>query len=164
MEMGEQNNLTECAKVRESYGLNRTEVAEEIGISLPVYSITEKQSRPVSLNRMEKLFHQIHHASKRIISRKHQQAQDLELNTYCSDGKQFNSIEEAIEDELDFELHYEILTEDLFQEILMQYIFKNKTVVKASADTGVCEEVLKKRLEKEGIPFEMGDNWEKLVK
>lgn len=156
--------LTEFTKIRMSYGLKQQEVAEEIGISGPVYSLQERQARNTTKKTSEKLFYNIHHAAHRILKRKKEMAEDLELNSYRKpEGVEFESIEDEIQAELDAELHYYPLTDELFSDILVQYIYKEKTVVRAAAETGVCELELKKRLIKEGIPFEMGDNWEKLV-
>lgn len=157
-------NITECTKARLGYGLTQSEVAKRLGISIPVYSLSEQRKRNVSVERMEKLYYDIHHAGVSIVKEKEKMANDINLNTYAGKNNgEFNNDEE-IQDELDFELHYEQLTEKMYQTVLMKYVFKGKTVVRAAADLGLCEDELRRRLDKDGHEYIMGDSWESLVR
>lgn len=162
--MTKQNEqITECTRVRESYGFTQTDVARALGLSITSYSLTEKQTRKVSKDRSERLYYEIHHACTKLVEKQNNLAEDLEANTFTKETTGVFSDEEEIQEELNFKMHYKQLTEKLYQEILLKYIFKGKTVVNAAANTGVCESTLRRRLEKDGIPHEVGDNWENLV-
>lgn len=152
----------ECTRVRESYGLKQNEVAQEIGISEPVYSLHERQKRQVTYNRSEKFFYQVNHACESIVAKRKAMSEDLELNTYKK-TEEFESIEDEIDDELRFELQYVPITDEIYMDILLKYVFRKKTLVRAAVEYGVCEQELENRLTRDGHKFERGDNWEKLV-
>lgn len=153
----------ECTRVRESYGLKQNEVAQKIGISEPVYSLHERQKRNASINRMEKFYYEVNHACKQLLDERIEKSKDLELNTY-QQTEEFDNIEDEIDAELQFELHYVPITDEIYFDILLKYIFRKKTLVRAAAEYGVCEQELENRLIKDGHKYEKGDNWERLVK
>lgn len=157
------DGMTECERIRRSFGMTQSEMAKAIGVSAPVYSLQERGKRKMSKEHSERLVYRVSHAGHRVVKEKEKLANDLDANTYKAE-KEFQTVEEAIESELEFELHYIQLTEKLFNKILNKYILVGKTVVRAAADTGVCEEQLKRRLDRENLSYIMGDKWETLVK
>jgi len=152
---------TEFTKIRESFNLTKKEVADEIGISEPVYSLKERDARKASQKGKEKFFYELNHACERIYNRKKKASESLELNTYVQ-TKEFNTEEEAIEDECSLELHYPPITDKQYMKMKRQ-ILGGKTVIQVAVREGVDDRELEKLLQREGIGYEYDEKTTSLM-
>lgn len=143
---------TEYTQLREEYNLTKTEVANELGMSLPAYSVKERGERNVLPKTKEKFFYQLGNACHKIRKRKKEWSESLELNTYVK-TRQFSSEEEEMEDEKAFKLHYPLITVEMYA-TFVKYIQEGCTVVQVAVREGIDEEELRDMLDKDEISYE----------
>lgn len=154
-------NKTEFTKIRESYNFTKKEVADEIGISEPVYSLKERDARKASQQGKEKFFYQLCHACETIYNRKKQKSDSLALNSYIQE-KVFNTEEEAIEDECEMELHYQPITKKHYKKMERQ-IIGGKTVIQVAVREGVDDRELGSLLKQAGVDYVYDTGYEKTL-
>lgn len=151
----DEEGKTEFTRIRESFNLSKADVAREIGISLPVFSLKERGKRSTTQEGLMKFERDLWVACTNIVNRKERDSEDLGVNTYFK-VRSFDTVEEEIQDELAFGLVYRHITEKLYKELLRE-LMKGKTIIQVCVRAGVDELELCKLLKRDGLEFEMGN-------
>lgn len=154
---------TEYEGARLSYGYTMKEIAEELGITEPVYYLYESGKRVYkSESKREEFLYKIYQACERLQQRQIAVTSDLAKNTYKSD-KEFDTVEDAIIDETSFELSYRKITNKVFNEAIAMSR-SGKTVVQIAIKLEVDEDKLARMFDKYNIPYKSGNDHEKMLK
>ena len=151
----DEEGKTEFTRIRESFNLTKAEVAREIGISLPVYSLKERGKRRTTQEGLMKFERDIWVACTNIVNRKKRDSENLGVNTYFK-VRSFDTVEEEIKDELSLNLVFPQITEKIYKGLLRE-LMKGKTIIQVCVRAGVDELELCKLLKRDGLEFEMGD-------